>query len=302
MVAERDANGKLIRRYVYGLDLLNQTTANKGPYWYHHDGLGSVSDITSASGTPLWWAEYQPYGLLRESGSTSQAPVNPFGFTGQYQDTPTGLYYLRARQYDPTTGRFLAPDPTDAPLTNPYITVYGYAGDQPTSYADPSGRCFGPLIELLPVCIDVAVNVAAGVAGYVAATVSTNVVHNWASGQPLGQDPLHGLNPADIAISGAAGGAAGPLGGEVIPGVRVIAGALLGCAASLTSQFAGGRNDRAETQIGCLAGAVSSTPVFSSRTRGVLYGILVAIAQGLATYAEDASRALGVVRKWDPAR
>ena len=36
---ERGGNGKLVRRYSYGLDLLAQTTLNKGPYWYHHDGL-----------------------------------------------------------------------------------------------------------------------------------------------------------------------------------------------------------------------------------------------------------------------
>ena len=164
VVAERDGNGKLIRRYVYGLDLLNQTTANKGPYWYHQDGLGSVSDITSASGTPLWWAEYQPYGLLRESGSTSQAPVNPFGFTGQYQDGPTGLYYLRARQYDPTTGRFLTVDPAAPATTSPYGSSYAYVGDDPTNAVDPSGKdnplclaLIAALVEGGPVDVAVAI-------------------------------------------------------------------------------------------------------------------------------------------------
>ncbi len=50
---ERDGANKLLRRYVYGLDLLSQTTATKGPYWYHHDGLGSVTDVTSATGSSL---------------------------------------------------------------------------------------------------------------------------------------------------------------------------------------------------------------------------------------------------------
>ncbi len=81
VAAERDGSGKLLRRYSYGLALLGQSTANKGPYWYHQDGLGSVSDITSSAGTPLWWAEYQPYGLLRASGSTSQ-PVGTSAATG----------------------------------------------------------------------------------------------------------------------------------------------------------------------------------------------------------------------------
>ncbi len=155
VVAERDGGGKLIRRYSYGLALLSQSTPNKGPYWYHADGLGSVSDITSSSGTPLWWAEYQPYGLLRESGATSQAPLNPFLFTGQYQDVPTGLYYLRARQYDPTTGRFLAVDPVAQPTTLPALGTYTYAAQNPVLHTDPSGKDN-------PLCIALAIALVEG--------------------------------------------------------------------------------------------------------------------------------------------
>ena len=69
---------------------MSQTTPTKGPYWSHHDGLGSVTDVTSSSGTSLWWMEYTPFGTPRASGSTSQAPVNLFRFTGAYLDTPSG--------------------------------------------------------------------------------------------------------------------------------------------------------------------------------------------------------------------
>ncbi len=178
---------------MYGLDLLNQTTANKGPYWYHHDGLGSVSDITSASGTPLWWAEYQPYGLVRASGSTSQAPVNPFMFTGQYQDGPTGLYDLRARQYDPTTGRFLAVDPATASVTSPYVSSYAYVGDDPTSQVDPSGKdnplclaLIAALVEGGPVDVAVAIGClgVSALVGY-AAIQSQQAAQNYLRQWPL---------------------------------------------------------------------------------------------------------------------
>ncbi|MBI2777378.1 MAG: RHS repeat-associated core domain-containing protein, partial [Chloroflexi bacterium] len=108
---ERDGANKTLRRYTYGLDRLSQTTPTKGPFWYHADGLGSVTDITSATGASLAWTEYTPFGTIRPSGATSQAPVNPFRFTGEYRDSTTGLYHLRARAYDPTTGRFTAVDP-----------------------------------------------------------------------------------------------------------------------------------------------------------------------------------------------
>jgi RHS repeat-associated protein len=64
-------------------------------------------------------------------------------FGGQLLDVVTGLYDLRARMYDPTTGRFLQQDPARADLDN---ATYVYAGDRPTVAGDPSGLdwgCFG---------------------------------------------------------------------------------------------------------------------------------------------------------------
>ncbi|MFB0535683.1 MAG: RHS repeat-associated core domain-containing protein [Anaerolineae bacterium] len=50
---------------------------------------------------------YAPFGaLLWQQGSVP----GPWGFAGEMQD-PTGLIYLRARWYDPATGRFLTRDP-----------------------------------------------------------------------------------------------------------------------------------------------------------------------------------------------
>ena len=94
-----------------------------------------MTDVTSSSGTSLWWMEYTPFGAPRASGSTSQAPVNLFRFTGEYADTVTALYHLRARQYDPATGRFLSPDPVSPTLGEPSgegrQATRGCAGDLP---------------------------------------------------------------------------------------------------------------------------------------------------------------------------
>ncbi|MCL4369115.1 MAG: RHS repeat-associated core domain-containing protein [Actinobacteria bacterium] len=144
LALERDGNGKLLRRYTYGLDLLAQTTPTKGPYWYHHDGLGSVSDVTSPGGASLWWMEYTPFGAARASASTSQAPLNFFRFTGEYADTATALYHLRARQYDRSTGRFLSTDQLIPPLTDPYVGAYVYVRNNPCRYVDPAGLAQTP--------------------------------------------------------------------------------------------------------------------------------------------------------------
>lgn len=54
------------------------------------------------------------------------------------------------RDYDPTTGRYLEPDPLG--LVDG-ASVYGYAGQSPISNMDPTGQCFGPAIALAPACV-----------------------------------------------------------------------------------------------------------------------------------------------------
>jgi len=138
LALERNGSDALQRSYAYGLDLVSQKAGSK-TYYYHHDGLGSVGDVTGSTGSSLIWNEYYPYGLVRQAGTGPGAPTNPFNFTGEQLDSTTGLYYLRARQYDPGTGRFLTTDPLASPTGHPYIGSYSYGRDNPCRYVDPSG-------------------------------------------------------------------------------------------------------------------------------------------------------------------
>jgi RHS repeat-associated protein len=61
-------------------------------------------------------------------------------FTGEYNNPATGLYDLRAREYDPNDGRFTSEDPVAQTLTDPYSSDYLYVNDQPTLFVDPSGN------------------------------------------------------------------------------------------------------------------------------------------------------------------
>jgi RHS repeat-associated protein len=82
-------------------------------YYYHYDPLGSVADLTSSTGATEWTESYEPYGAVHsETQNDPNAPTSPIKFAAEYLD-PTGLYYLRARQYDLNTGRFLSTDPLD---------------------------------------------------------------------------------------------------------------------------------------------------------------------------------------------
>ena len=137
---ERDGTGTVLRDEVYGLGRISVVGASGGIAYEHTDALGSVTDLTGSTGVPLAWSEASPYGAIRSAGAAAGAPADPFGFTGQFQDSPTGLYYLRARQYDPSIGRFLSTDPQPGGMADPYVSAYAYANGNPVRWVDPSGR------------------------------------------------------------------------------------------------------------------------------------------------------------------
>jgi RHS repeat-associated protein len=97
-------------------------------YYYHFDGLGSVVALTDSNGTCVQTYEYSVYGHVAASDPNHP---NPFMFTGRQFDVETGLYYYRARYYNPYLGRFLQTDPVGY--------GYGYCGNNPIAYTDPDG-------------------------------------------------------------------------------------------------------------------------------------------------------------------
>src|SRR5680860_148818 len=112
---------------------------------YHYDGLGSVANVTSSSGATRWTHAYEPFGtILTEQKSGGNPPTNAMKFAGEYLDA-TGLYHLRARQYDPTIGRFLSPDPVSETANQHQVSMYAYVQSRPTVLRDPSGAIVEPI-------------------------------------------------------------------------------------------------------------------------------------------------------------
>jgi RHS repeat-associated protein len=137
VVAERDGNAALVRRYRQGLAAVSMDSGGS-TFYFAYDGLGSVVNLTNASGVTQWTYAYLPYGGVRtETKNATQAPANVLRFTGEVLD-PTGLYQLRARSYDPATGRFISTDPA---ASDPGWTTYAYARSDPVRLTDPSGQC-----------------------------------------------------------------------------------------------------------------------------------------------------------------
>jgi RHS repeat-associated protein len=135
---ERNGNNTLLRRYIYGQRRISMTTGSAS-YYYQYDPIGSVLNLTSSAGATEWTYDYEPFGKSR---STTQddpnAPANPLQFTGEALDG-TGIYYLRARNYDSATGRFTSGDPLPS-QTACAQSAYAYVANRPTVLVDPSGQ------------------------------------------------------------------------------------------------------------------------------------------------------------------
>jgi RHS repeat-associated protein len=118
--------------YVTGLRGLpvEQITSSGQVYYYHPDQLGSTRAMTDSTGTVVQTYDYDSYGNPASSSGTT---TNPFQYGGQYTDAESGLQYLRARYYDPSSQSFISRDP--AVLLEPYA----YAGGSPQSTSDPTG-------------------------------------------------------------------------------------------------------------------------------------------------------------------
>jgi RHS repeat-associated protein len=112
-------------------------------YYGHSDHLGSVRLGSTSSRTVSFDIAYAPFGETYAAlGSTDPA------FTGQRQDTVTGLFDFPAREYN-DEGRWSSPDPSGTAafhLTDPQsINRYVYVRNTPLSLVDPTGLFHCPV-------------------------------------------------------------------------------------------------------------------------------------------------------------
>jgi RHS repeat-associated protein len=139
LIQELAENGSSRAAYVYapGVDRPLAMIRDSGVYYYHADRLGSITHLTDEQGQVVATYDYDPFGrIVRHEGTVA----NPFTFTGRELDSETGLYYYRARYYDPVLGRFLSPDPAAPRLRQPLtLNPYIYTQNNPVRFTDPLG-------------------------------------------------------------------------------------------------------------------------------------------------------------------
>ena len=141
----QDANGNITGEYdgTTGAPLQETIYLGKLPvgviksgtiYYVNPDHLGAPRTITAMTGAPVWAWNRDPLGNGQPSVSGSF--INNLRFPGQYYDAETGLFHNNARDYDPTTGRYIQSDPIGLRGgVNPYI----YVGGNPVNLSDLTG-------------------------------------------------------------------------------------------------------------------------------------------------------------------
>ena len=126
------------RQYVYGMGLAYAVDGNGQLEIYHTDGLGSVRAVSYANGNVVQNYLTDAFGVVvKTQGSHNQ----PFQYAGEERDKETELYYLRARYYDPRTGRFMQRDPF-AGVSGSSLSLnrHLYTENNPVNWTDPSGK------------------------------------------------------------------------------------------------------------------------------------------------------------------
>jgi RHS repeat-associated protein len=107
-------------------------------YYYIYNGFGDVIQLVDSNGNIVNSYTYDAWG---NPTSKQETVSNPFRYRGYIYDDETGMYYLKARYYDPSYGRFLTEDTFEGEVDNlQSLNLYVYCMNNPLTFIDPSGK------------------------------------------------------------------------------------------------------------------------------------------------------------------
>ncbi len=153
IVEEQSAGGTTQATYVYGNYVDEVLSMERGAttYYHHQNALGSVVAVSDVAGAVVERYGYDAYGRPAiTNGVGAAVPDNPWGtphsavgnpwlYNGRQWEEESGIFYYRARYYDPEKGRFLQRDPQGyGDGTN----LYEYVRSNPVNGRDPSGKFY----------------------------------------------------------------------------------------------------------------------------------------------------------------
>lgn len=166
IISEIDENNEVLARYthmglgtdeVLAVDVSEAGVSRKiaqssGSYSFIKDHLGTIREIANSNGNIIQKTHYTSFGEIKAYTDENDVELvggplvsTAFAYTGREWDNETGLYYYRARYYDPGNGRFLQQDPEPGNTINPITVInrYTYVGNNPVHFVDPTGKIFG---------------------------------------------------------------------------------------------------------------------------------------------------------------
>jgi RHS repeat-associated protein len=148
LIAEAQNASTVTSNYVWGPDrALVKKVVGGSDYYYLYNGHGDVVQMVDRNGNVVNNYQYDEWGNILVSNETVS---NLFKYAGEVYDQETGLYYLRARYYDPAMGRFINEDSYEGQVINPLtMNLYSYCHNNPLLFTDPSGHTPANLSNLV---------------------------------------------------------------------------------------------------------------------------------------------------------
>ncbi|MEI2987869.1 MAG: phage tail tip lysozyme [Oscillospiraceae bacterium] len=133
--------------YIRGTNLVakyNYWNGDKSEYTYYtQNAHGDVVNLTDKDGKVTKSYKYDAFGVEK---NIYENDTNAFRYCGEYYDKETATVYLRARNYNPSTGRFTQRDSYAGRRTDPLsLNLYTYCANNPVYFFDPSGYSYGTL-------------------------------------------------------------------------------------------------------------------------------------------------------------
>ncbi len=134
----RNGTLELKANYIRGAKLEAIVYEDGSKAYVQSNGHGDITELRDVNGVLLNKYQYDVWGNLE---SKEEKVHNPFLYSGELWDDTTQLQYLRARWYDPSTGRFINEDTYEGKQADPLsLNLYTYVSNNPVRYVDPTGN------------------------------------------------------------------------------------------------------------------------------------------------------------------